>query len=180
MKQLFFLCLILNLNFSYAQCEVKKMELKDNITLSRTSEKFYTNEDLENGLKSFYVSLNLYSDKSNPNSSFVCELVVTYVWSGYYTEMTPNKIRFKLESGKELYLVAESKSSGTINGQEVPEKFNSIECTFLLSSENIKQLLEYRTISEFTIIDYKTNESFDFSEGYKGQFPEMLSCVIRK
>jgi hypothetical protein len=63
-----FATLLMLINFSFAQCDVNKINLGPGIDRYSMTEHFYTNDDLENGLKTFYVSVNFYGDKADKKS----------------------------------------------------------------------------------------------------------------
>lgn len=174
------LTLLTMTKISIAQCDVKKINIGPGIDRYSMTENFYKNADLENGLKTFYVSVNFYGDKADEKKPYVVDLVVTYAWTNYQGEMTPNRLKIQLPSGKEYTLTAEDMSRGTINTfGKTPGNIKSIECTFKLPLDIVTVLLEEKSISKLIVMDYKQDIKFDLSNKYKGQIPEMLYCVIK-
>ena len=47
---------------SFSQCEVKSFQIEGTKYRYSMSEKFYRNEDLENGVKSVYLHTNTFKD----------------------------------------------------------------------------------------------------------------------
>jgi hypothetical protein len=94
--------------------------------------------------------------------------------------MTPNRLKIQVPSGKEYTLTAENMSRGTMNNlRKTPSNIRSIECTFELPLDIVSQLIEEKTITKLTVIDYKQDITHDLSRKYKGQIPEMLYCILK-
>lgn len=164
-----------------AQCNVKKVNLEKGFDRYSMTESFYENdnEDIADGIKAVFISLNYLGGKSNEKNPYLLDIVVTYAYSNYYDELTPNKLTMSLSSGKIIELTASEMSKGTINLlYQSPKNIKTIECKFDLSLENSLSLLESKMLDRLTVEDYKKNKSIDLSKKYKGQLPEMLSCVV--
>lgn len=106
--------LVLISSIVFAQCEVKKVTLKEGLDRYSMTENLLESEDYENGLQSVYFSVNYYGDKSDKSKPKVVTMVVTYAWTGNRTRIVPNTIFMKLPSGKGVALFAEEKSTGTL------------------------------------------------------------------
>lgn len=162
-----------------AQCDVKKQKLEEGLYRYSMTEKFY--EDITpQGLKTIYIHTNFFGDKTDKNNSYSLTIVVTYAWTVHNARMVPNRIKMKLPSNREITLSADKMSVGTLNYlSKAPSSVNTLECVFELSFEDVELLLKEKSISELTIEDYKQNIELDLSSMYKGQIPEMISCIIK-
>lgn len=174
--QITFLTILMMGQISYSQCETYKLPLNDNVNITAMTEKIYQNEDLENGVKTFFLSVNsipLEDDKST------VYLIVTYKSTMNNYWIIPNTIKITLPSGKILDLKAESKSSQTLNlFRRIPETSKSIECTFFLDYDTVLEIMGEQQIDKFIISDYTSNKSFNATPKFKGVLNEMLKCVL--
>lgn len=175
--------LVLMISFqkhSNGQCNVNKINIENEIDRYSMTENFYKNSDLENGIKTIYISTNFFGDKSNDQNPFLINIVVTYAWNGNPKEFIPNKLSLTLPSGKTHNIIAETMSRGTINETtKIPSNLKSVECLFEIPLELVTAILSEKSISRLIIQDYKQNSKIDLSNKYKGQLPEMLSCIIK-
>lgn len=177
MKTLFIIPFLLFSFYTYSQCETKETDLEDGKKVISMTEKFYQNTDLENGAKTFYVSTNNFifsQDKS------ILDIAITYISirSSYW--IIPNSLKIGLISGKEINLKAKEKSSQTLNRiNPIPNNAKGIECYFQMDYNDLLELLKTDKISYLKISDYKTGKTFDITPDYKGQFNEMIKCVMK-
>ncbi|MGJ8716610.1 MAG: hypothetical protein ACSHXG_16040 [Maribacter stanieri] len=167
----------LSINCSFSQCETKTTELDDGQKVISMTEKFYQNEDLENGAKTFYVSANnfiLGQDKS------IFDLVITYVSVRNNYWIIPNTLKIGLDSGVEIVLQSKEKSSQTLNRTtRLPNTMKGVECYFQINYDDIVRILSSESISHLVIEDYKTGADFDITPKYRGQLNEMMKCVLK-
>lgn len=176
LKMKFLLLTLMIFGTTYSQCNTYKIPLNDEVSAIAMTEKIYQNDDLENGAKTFYVSVTsipLGDDKS-ANS-----LTVTYISTNSSYWIIPNTLKITLPSGEVLNLKAKSKSYQTLNSSKrVPETSKSVECSFYLDYDAVLKIMGEQEVSEFIISDYTSNKTFNATPIYKGVLNEILKCVL--
>ena len=164
--------------FISAQCEVHKTKLNDSTFLYSMSEKFYTNEDLENGFQQFWIHINA-GKNIKKNLLVGMTLIVTYAYSGSKNEFIPNELQIDLPSNNNINLSASSKSTNTLDVIRSSEGFNTIEGIFILSPENAKAIMNEINVTRLVVRNFKTGESFDITPSFKAQLGELISCTVK-
>lgn len=169
--------LIFTVNNSYSQCETTTTELDDGKKVISMTEKFYQNEDLENGAKTFYVSANNFVFGEGKS---IFDLAVTYVSIRTRYWIVPNTLKIGLISGEEIILKAKEKSTQTLNRiKPIPNTAKGIECYFQIDYDDLLKVLSADSISYLKVADYKTGSEFDITPVYKGQLNELMKCVLK-
>ena len=168
--------ILFTVNNSYAQCETTTTELDDGKKVISMTEKFYQNEDLENGAKTFYVSANNFVLEEGKS---ILDLAVTYVSIRTTYWIVPNTLKIGLISGEEIVLKAKEKSTQTLNRiKPIPNSAKGIECYFQIDYDDLLKVLGSDSISYLKVEDYKTGAEFDITPVYKGQLNELMKCVL--
>jgi hypothetical protein len=178
MKNLIILLGILFItNNSYAQCETTTTELDDGKKVISMTEKFYQNEDLENGARTFYVSANNFVLEEGQS---IFDLAVTYVSIRTTYWIVPNTLKIGLIYGEEITLKSKEKSTQTLNRiKTVPNTAKGVECYFQIDYDDLLKVLSNDSISYLKVEDYKTGAEFDITPVYKGQLNELMKCVLK-
>ena len=161
---------------TYSQCNTYEIPLTDDVSAIAMSEKIYQNDDLENGAKTFYVSVTSIplGDNKSANS-----LTVTYISTNSSYWIIPNTLKITLPSGEVLNLKAKSKSYQTLNlSKRVPDTSKSVECSFYLDYDTVLKIMGEQEVTEFLISDYTSNQTFDATPTFKGVKNEILKCVL--
>ncbi|WP_157209268.1 hypothetical protein [Mariniflexile maritimum] len=169
--------IILTVNISYSQCETNTTELDDGRKVISMTERFYQNDDLENGVKTFYVSANSFV-LADETSFF--ELAVTYMSIRTSYWIVPNTLKIGLKTGEEILLKSKEKSSQTLNRiKPIPNTARGVECYFRINYDDLLKILGTESISYLIVEDYKTGEKFDITPYYKKQLSELMKCVLK-
>ena len=163
--------------YTYSQCETNKTTLDDGKKVISMTEKFYQNNDLENGAKTFYVSTNNFIFSQDES---ILDIAVTYISTRSSYWIIPNSLKIGLISGREIILKAKEKSSQTLNRiKPIPSISKGIECYFQVEYGDLLALLDADKITYLKVSDYKTGQTFDITPNYKGQLNEMIKCVMK-
>ncbi len=174
-KILFLICLTSVINFkSFSQCEVKSFKIDEDYTRFSMYEMFYRNEDLENGYKSVYIYANAFKDKYN--KTLLNSLVVTYIYSPLQPAFTAGKLTIYFSDGSNLTLIANEKSTNTLNNMPKSKNINTIEGIFMLTDTDIEKLVSL-SISSFYIADIREETQLEITPKYKRLLIEMFNCV---
>lgn len=170
------LCLFSS-SLSFSQCEVKTIKLDGEYDINYMLERFYKNDDLENGLKTVYVFCNSVKNSVTEKVEF-SYLVVTYAYSQRQESFIPGQISISLSNGSYVVINAKKKSTDTLNElkSKLPSGVMSVEGIFNLSPEDIKKLIS-SPINEITLFNTRENTSMDVTPSYKGVLIDMLNCT---
>lgn len=180
-KNLQFLFFLLLSYAGNCQCNIVKLHVQNDVYRYTMSETYHQNDDLQNGLKMYIVSVNDVKDIVKDNTIFV-ELVITFAYTEPRHEMIPNKTNIMLPSGKLISLTAKEKSRNTIN-QDKPSPGNTKtwEGVFELQPEDVVQIVKEKEIRSMTVLDYRNPSSYvDITPKYRGQLAEQFMCVMKK
>ena len=162
-------------NDLFGQCEVKSIKIDDGHIRNSMVEKFYQNEDLENGIKTVYIYVNAYKDVTI-KKTVLFNLVVTYMYSSYQPALTPSRLIIKLADGSDVTIEAKEKSTNTLNLNAGLAGIKTLEGIFTVTESNVATLTG-GPISQILIYDIREQHLMDITPKYKNILSEMLTCV---
>lgn len=162
---------------TFSQCNTKAFA-KNGSNFKSMSEMFWDSTKTRRyseGVDGYYISTN--------KSISEYEIVVTHLLMDYSDNNIPNKLTILLPSGLSIIKYAENSSYNTFNFvNKAPNESNSIECNFILTQQEIEQILAENKFESIKIENYKQNKLMIIitnKDIYAGQLSEMFRCVTR-
>lgn len=170
MKGLIFFIAIINFQTTLAQCNVNTVIQDSSQIFSNSPEKIFENEDLENGILNYHLSIFKKVQKNTKQESYFLESFYTFSLS--QIEIVPRILIFTFTDGQNLKIISHTETNSV---NKPGDSYKRRRFLYGLTTADFN-LLKVKEIGKIEIVDNRTEKSIT-TKPYKKLIIEQIECL---